>query len=152
MAVIAADHSIAAGGHIKRVVCGQVKEPLRFLESFDFACALALTEINHLDGPVSKGGDEDALSFEIVGKMIDAALDAGKRDFALELESRRLCKRNGAAKCGGDYEQRIAERHFDLSGGSLVAQKRQRLQLGNLERFAAANVGAGQFVVASYHV
>src|SRR5579863_4414155 len=36
--------------------------------------------------------------------------------------------------------------------GPLLAEKRQRLQANNLERFAAADVGAGQFVIAAHHV
>ena len=36
--------------------------------------------------------------------------------------------------------------------GPLLRQKRQRLQPRNLERLAAADVGAGQFVVAAHHI
>src|SRR3954454_18027786 len=36
--------------------------------------------------------------------------------------------------------------------GSLVVEKGQRLQAGDLERLAAAHVRAGQFIVAAHHV
>lgn len=76
-----------------------------FLEPFDFTSALALTKIDYLDSSVSECGDEDALSLEVGGKMIDAALDAGEGDFALQAQGWRLRKGESAAKCGRDYQE-----------------------------------------------
>src|SRR5580704_5473583 len=90
-AVEATHRPVPAAGDVNGPIGRYVGHALGALQALDLRGALALRDVDHLDGSVTESGDKNALALDIGGKMVNAALHAGKRNLAFEFERSRGC-------------------------------------------------------------
>src|SRR6185437_10891440 len=96
LAAIEVNRAVARIGDIERVSRRKVADALRLREADDAMNHRAGLEVDDADAVIAKLGDEEALTREVDGEVVDPAFDRAERDLCFE-DERRL--RGRSASC-----------------------------------------------------